>query len=101
LASPRRGRVKRQGLVEEVYDLIRSDIMSLKIPPDTRILVDNLVRDLGVSHTPIREALSMLEGVGLVAKKHFVGYCTAPTLNRRQFDELFEMRLLIEPAGAS
>jgi DNA-binding GntR family transcriptional regulator len=100
LASPRRGRVKRQGLVEEVYNLIRADIMSLKIPPDTRILVDNLVRDLGVSHTPIREALSMLEGVGLVEKKHFVGYCTAPTLNRKQFDELFEMRLLIEPAAA-
>jgi len=98
---PRRGRIKRQGLVEEVYKLIRADIMSLRIPPDSRILVDSLVRDLGVSQTPIREALSMLEGVGLVSKKHFIGYCTAPTLNRRQFDELFEMRLLIEPAGAS
>lgn len=97
----RKGRIKRQGLVEEVYHLIRADIMSLRIPPDSRILVDSLVRDLGVSQTPIREALSMLEGVGLVGKKHFVGYCTAPTLNRQQFDELYEMRLLIEPAAAS
>jgi DNA-binding GntR family transcriptional regulator len=99
--KPPPGRIKRQGLVEEVYNLIRADIMSLRIPPDSRILVDNLVRDLGVSQTPIREALSMLEGVGLVSKKHFIGYCTAPTLNRKQFEELFEIRLLIEPAGAS
>jgi len=95
-----RGRIKRHGLVEEVYNLIRADIMSLRIPPDSRILVDNLVRELGVSQTPIREALSMLEGVGLVSKKHFAGYYTAPTLNRKQFDELYEIRLLIEPAGA-
>jgi DNA-binding GntR family transcriptional regulator len=95
------GRVKRSsGLVDEVYNVIRSDIMSLRIPPDSRISVDSLVRELGVSQTPIREALSMLEGIGLVSKKHFVGYCTAPTLNRRQFDDLYEVRLLIEPFAA-
>ena len=42
----------------------------------------------------------MLEGVGLVSKQHFIGYCTAPTLNRKQFDELYEIRLLIEPFAA-
>jgi DNA-binding GntR family transcriptional regulator len=95
------GRIKRSpGLVDEIYNVIRADIMSLKIPPDTRISIGSLVRELGVSQTPIREALSMLEGIGLVSKKHNFGYCTAPTLNRRQFDDLFEVRLLIEPFGA-
>ena len=95
------GRVKRSaGLVEEVFGLIRADIMSLRIPPDTRISVDSLVRELGVSQTPIREALSMLEAMGLVTKKHLVGYCTAPKLNRKQFDQLYEIRLLIEPYAA-
>ncbi|HEX3754147.1 MAG TPA: GntR family transcriptional regulator [Rhizomicrobium sp.] len=88
------------GLVDEVYRRIRSDIMSLKIPPDTRISVDNMVRELGVSQTPIREALSMLEAIGLVTKKHFIGYCTAPRMDRRQLQELFEFRLLIEPYAA-
>lgn len=88
------------GLVDEVYRRIRADIMSLKIPPDSRISVDNMVRELGVSQTPIREALSMLEAIGLVSKKHFIGYCTAPRLDRRQLDELFEFRLLIEPYAA-
>jgi DNA-binding GntR family transcriptional regulator len=96
-----RGRIQRSaGLVEDAYSRIREDIMSLKIPPNTRISVDSLVRELGVSQTPIREALSMLEANGLVTKQRFVGYCTAPTLNRRQFDDLFEIRLLIEPYAA-
>ena len=101
-ASAKPGRIKRSpGFVDEVFALIRADIMSLRIPPDTRISIDNLARELGVSQTPIREALSMLEAVGLVTKKHYAGYCSAPQLNRRQLDQLYEVRLLIEPYAAA
>jgi DNA-binding GntR family transcriptional regulator len=94
-------RVKRsQGFVEEVYEIIRADIMSLAIPPDTRISIDSLARRLDVSQTPIREALSMLEAIGLVTKRHFVGYWSAPQLNRQQLDQLYEVRLLLEPPAA-
>lgn len=93
--------VKRsQGFVDEVYELIRADIMSLRIPPDTRISIDELARRIGVSQTPIREALSRLEAVGLVTKRHYVGYCSAPQLTREELDELYEMRLLLEPYAA-
>lgn len=88
------------GLAEEVYRRIRADIMSLKLPPETRVSVDNLARELGVSQTPIREALSMLEANGLVSKRHFAGYATSPRMDRAQLDELFEFRLLIEPHAA-
>jgi DNA-binding GntR family transcriptional regulator len=91
---------RSQGIVDEVFELIRADIMSLRIPPDTRISIDQLARQLGVSQTPIREALSRLEATGLVTKRHFVGYCCAPPLDRRQLDELYEMRLLLEPFAA-
>lgn len=91
---------RAQGFVDEVYELIRADIMSLRIPPDTRISIDQLARQLGVSQTPIREALSRLEATGLVTKQHFVGYCSAPQLNRAQLDGLYEMRLLLEPFAA-
>jgi DNA-binding GntR family transcriptional regulator len=89
--------IRSPGYVEEVFQIIRADLMSLRIPPDTRISIERLVRELGVSQTPIREALSMLEAMGLVTKQRFVGYCSAPQLNRRQLDELYEVRLLIEP----
>ena len=96
-----RGQISRpSGLVENVYARIRDDIMSLKIAPNARISVDSLVRELGVSQTPIREALSMLEANGRVTKQRFVGYCAAPTLNRKQFEDLYEIRLLLEPYGA-
>lgn len=88
------------GLAEEVYRRIRADIMSLKLPPETRVSVDSLARELGVSQTPIREALSMLEANGLVSKRHFAGYATSPRMDRGQLDELFEFRLLIEPHAA-
>jgi DNA-binding GntR family transcriptional regulator len=94
-------RFKRgQGFGEEIFEIIRADIMSLRIPPDTRISIDNLAKELGVSQTPIREALSMLEALGLVTRKQFSGYCTAPKLNREQFEELYEIRLLLEPYAA-
>lgn len=100
-ASSRPRRIKRaQGFVDEVFELIRADIMALRIPPDTRISIDSLARQLGVSQTPIREALSRLEATGLVIKQHFVGYCSAPQLNRKQLDELYELRLLLEPYAA-
>lgn len=88
------------GIVDEVYELIRADIMALRIPPDTRVSIDELARQLGVSQTPIREALSRLEATGLVTKRHFVGYYCAPQLDRRQLDELYEMRTLLEPFAA-
>jgi DNA-binding GntR family transcriptional regulator len=100
-SSDRGGAITRhQGLAEEVYEAIFAQLMALKIAPGSRITVDNLVRELRVSHTPIREALGRLEGEGLVVKTHLIGYSAAPQISRRRFDELYELRLLLEPDGA-
>lgn len=88
------------GYVEEIFDIIRSDIMALRIPANARISIDQLARDLGVSQTPIREALSMLEAIGLVTRRHYVGYWSAPLLTRDEIDNLYEVRLLLEPQAA-
>jgi len=94
-------KIKRsKGFVDEIVEMIRADIISLRIPPDTRISIDSLARQLGVSQTPIREALSRLEATGLVSKQRFVGYCSAPQATQNQLDELFELRLLLEPDAA-
>lgn len=95
-----RGVNRHHGLAEEAYDAIFEQLMALKVAPGSRITVDNLVRELGVSHTPIREALGRLEGEGLVVRTHLIGYSAAPQISRRRFDELYELRLLLEPDGA-
>jgi DNA-binding GntR family transcriptional regulator len=91
---------RHKGLAEDVYEAIFNKLMSLEIAPGGRVTVDGLVRELEVSHTPIREALGRLEGEGLVVKTHLVGYSAAPQITRRRFDELYELRLLLEPAAA-
>ncbi|PWV97103.1 GntR family transcriptional regulator [Hoeflea marina] len=87
-------------LGEEVYGAIYAQLMSLKIPPGGRISVDSLVREFGVSQTPIREALSRLEAQGLVVKTHLIGYSAADQIGRDRLHQLYELRLLLEPFAA-
>jgi DNA-binding GntR family transcriptional regulator len=91
---------RHRGLADDVYGVIFNKLMSLEIVPGARITVEDLVRELGVSHTPIREALGRLEGEALVIKTHLVGYRASQQISRRRFDEIYELRLLLEPEGA-
>ncbi len=93
-------RPSRRVLADGVYDALLSMLMDHVIEPGTRISIDGLARDLQVSPTPVREALARLEAEGLVAKRSLEGYTAAPLLDARGFAELFEMRLLLEPAAA-
>ncbi len=88
---------RHPGLADEAYNAIFAQLMGLSIEPGSRITVDNLARELNVSQTPIREALRRLEGEGLVGKTHLVGYRATPQISRRRFDELYDLRLLLEP----
>ena len=88
-------------LADDVYEAIFAQLMSLKIAPGARITVDSLVREFNVSQTPIREALGRLEGEGLVLKTHLIGYRAAPQITKRQLDEIYELRLRLEPYCAA
>jgi len=103
IAAEREGRapvIRPISVVEGVYDNIYHRLMSLEIAPGARIPIDVLSRDLGVSQTPVREALSRLEREGLVRKEHLVGYSAAPQWTRKQFEDLYAFRLLVEPEAA-
>jgi len=84
----------------EVYWTLRAKILDLQLPPDAKVNIDALVRELGVSQTPIREALSQLEGDRLIVKTPGKGYRTTALLGTAELRELFEFRLLIEPWAA-
>ncbi|MFC3705617.1 GntR family transcriptional regulator [Devosia honganensis] len=87
-------------LGDEVYNTIYAQLMSQKILPGSRISIDHLARELGVSQTPIREALSRLEAQGLVVKAHLIGFSAASQMDRTRFDQLYELRQLLEPFAA-
>ena len=91
---------RAQRLGASIYEILLERLVSLEIEPGGRIAVDSLVREFGVSQTPIREALSQLEAQGLVIKTHLVGYRAAPLFPESDFEDLYEVRRLLEPQGA-
>ncbi|MEU7650451.1 GntR family transcriptional regulator [Micromonospora taraxaci] len=99
----REGRLRparRLTLADDVYESIKTLVMDHILPPGERVNIDALARELDVSPTPVREALARLEADGLVRKRPLSGYTTTPLLTRAEFDDLFEVRLLLECATA-
>ncbi|ADX71346.1 GntR family transcriptional regulator [Pseudarthrobacter phenanthrenivorans] len=84
----------------DVYAILRAKILDLQLPPDGKVNIDALAREIGVSQTPIREALSQLEGDRLIVKTPGKGYRTTALLDTGELRELFEFRLLVEPWAA-
>jgi len=87
-------------LADEVYDTLLGQLMSLRIVPGSRVTIDALARDLGVSQTPIRDALNRMEADGLVVRVPHAGYRIPPQITRQRFEDMLEVRLLLEPAAA-
>lgn len=84
----------------EVYSALRQSILDGDIAPGTRINIDAVSRRLGVSQTPVREALQHLEGDNLLVYYPGRGYSTTPLLSLPELRSLFEFRLLVEPWAA-
>lgn len=91
----------RTMLGDEVYGALQQSILDGTFPPDARINAGELARHFDVSPTPVREALARLESDGLVEKLPLRGYRTTDLLDRRGLEELFELRLLLEPGTAA
>ncbi len=56
-----------------VYEALLEMIVSLELPPGERLVESDLAGRLGVSKTPVREALAMLESDGLVEATPYRG----------------------------
>jgi len=91
---------KRSILSDETYSMIRAMIFAHEIVPGERVNIDALSVELGVSQTPIREALARLESEDLIAKEPLKGYRATNLLTVKEFADLFSFRLLIEPYAA-
>ncbi len=80
-----------------VYHALRSNIRKGKILPGQPLQEVQLSAQLGVSRTPVREALARLANEGLVAAdgRSFA----VPSLTVADIDDIYELRLLIEPAA--
>lgn len=89
-------RITQLGLRDRVYDRVLEVLMGHDVEPGMRLSIDGLARTLGVSPTPVREALVQLERTGLVTREANKGYRVAPPLAGDQLEALFDARLILE-----
>ncbi|BCB91326.1 GntR family transcriptional regulator [Phytohabitans suffuscus] len=82
------------------YESLRARILSGELPPGTALIQANLARDLGVSMTPVREALRNLATEGLVTMSTHRG-ATVTQLDLEDAKEIYRIRLQLEPSAAS
>ncbi len=89
-------RLERRALRDSVYDLVLNMLLDGTFQPDDTLSIDGLSRELGVSPTPIREALVHLEHTGLVTRTALRGYRVAPPFSPQQIGQLVDARAVIE-----
>lgn len=92
--------VSRRVLADQVYEVLTDRIMDGHHKPGERLNIDALARDLGVSSSPLREALTRLAAERLVVASSFVGFAVAPLPERSWFDAMYDYRIMLESWAA-
>src|SRR5580704_7630282 len=82
-------------LKQHAYKLIRKRLLSGSLPPGGRLSDDALAKELGISRSPVREAISQLTSEGLVEYRPRSGaYVRVP--EPRELAEWYETRIALE-----
>lgn len=95
LGSP----AKKRTQAVRVYETIKDDIVALRLSPGSMIQEEDLAHHLGVSRTPVREALRRLHQEGLVKILPKRGTIVS-SVSMSDVREVYQMRLALEPLAA-
>jgi DNA-binding GntR family transcriptional regulator len=82
---------------EQVYEAIEGAIVRSELGPGALLGDRQLAEALGVSRTPVRDALHRLESSGLVERRGRAGWAVSG-FALRDVHELFELRRILEPS---
>ena len=85
-------------LAEGVYGAIKSDIFDFRLMPGQRFSENEIALRLGVSRTPVRQALYRLEHEGYINVASKSGWTVRP-FDFHRFDELYDVRIVLELAA--
>lgn len=90
----------RSSLVHDAYKRLKQEIRSNRLPPGFHGTEPEMAERLGMSRTPLREALVLLEADGLVEMKPRRGIYILPILPQDMKD-IYEILTAIEPEAAA
>ncbi|MFE9448454.1 GntR family transcriptional regulator [Streptomyces sp. NPDC006739] len=96
--SPRPGALP-PSRTEAVLETIKHAILTGELKPGQALVEAELAERLGVSKTPVREALKTLAGSGLVVMLPYKGV-TVRAVDEELARAVYDMRLLLEPVAA-
>lgn len=89
-----------EGLNSAIYAELRARLVTGRMAPGHELSTRSLAQELGVSQTPVRDALSRLAADGALeirAKRRV----RVPAMTSARFDDLLRCRLLLEPEAAA
>jgi len=84
---------------ERIYRELLADISDFRLLPGDRFTESDLAQRFSASRTPIRDALFMLKRDGFVDVRFRSGWHVCP-FDFKRFDELYELRIVLECAAA-
>ncbi|HLA83544.1 MAG TPA: GntR family transcriptional regulator, partial [Thermoguttaceae bacterium] len=82
-------------LSERAYLFMRNKLALGELPPGTRLINRSLAKEIGVSLTPVREALNRMISEGLLEYRAGLG-TFVPIPNLRDLQELYDLRKTLE-----
>lgn len=88
-----------ESLKTRAYNHIRGALMEGRWPEGTFISPAKLAKQIGISYTPVREAVIQLASEGLVEQIPKLGVCTR-RLTREELEQLFDLREILEGGAA-
>jgi DNA-binding GntR family transcriptional regulator len=88
--------LERTTTPEGVYRVLRAAILDGTVPPGGQLRERDIADDLGISRSPLREALTRLEEEGLIVKVPFRGAFVVE-VSAQDVAEIASIRLLVEP----
>jgi DNA-binding GntR family transcriptional regulator len=89
----------RPSLATEVAAAIRQEILDGRLKAGERLVESRLATTLGVSRAPVREALKLLSGEGLVSEEPNRGACVI-SLTEDDVREIYDLRAALEVRAA-
>lgn len=84
----------------QVYEALQARVLDMKFTPGERLVIDKLARELGVSATPVRDALGRMAAEHLIAFEPYRGFTVLGDPTAEEVEESFEARRGIEMYAA-
>lgn len=83
-------KIEKKSLVDQIYETLRKEIISLKRKPESKLNVAEIQEELDVSCTPVREAINRLQQEGIIIYHNNIG-ANVIKLNPHDIDEIMQL----------